>query len=67
VPVARPDEDLAALIQRVGASLDQRVLVFDGERLVGIVSPVDVARVVAIRQTIGGGGSPAPAATRGSM
>jgi len=67
VPVARPDEDLAALIQRVGASLDQRVLVFDAERLVGIVSPVDVARVVAIRQTIGGGGSPAPAATRGSM
>jgi CBS domain-containing protein len=67
VPVARPDEDLAALIQRVGASLDQRVLVFDGDRLVGIVSPVDVARVVAIRQTIGGGGSPAPAATHGSM
>ncbi len=67
VPVARPDEDLAALIQRVGASLDQRVLVFDGERLVGIVSPVDVARVVAVRQRLGGGGTPAPAATRGSM
>jgi CBS domain-containing protein len=67
VAVARPDEDLAALIQRVGASLDQRVLVFDGERLVGIVSPVDVARVVAIRQTIGRGGTPTAAATRGSM
>jgi Mg/Co/Ni transporter MgtE len=66
VATARPDEDLAALIQRVGASLDQRVLVFDGDRLVGIVSPVDVARVVAIRQTNGGGGTPAPAATRGS-
>ncbi len=66
VPVARPDEDLAALIQRVGASLDQRVLVFDGERLVGIVSPVDVARVLAIRQTTGRGGTPAAAATRGS-
>jgi Zn-dependent protease/CBS domain-containing protein len=62
VPVARPDDDLAALIQRVGASLDQRVLVFEGERLVGIVSPVDVARVLAIRQTRGGG-TPAPAAT----
>jgi CBS-domain-containing membrane protein len=64
VPVARPDEDLAALIQRVG-SLDQRVLVFDSDRLVGIVSPVDVARVLAVRQTLGGG-TPAPAA-RGSM
>jgi hypothetical protein len=41
--------------------------VFDGERLVGIVSPVDVARVVAVRQTMGGGGKSAPAATRGSM
>ena len=66
VPTARPDEDLAVLIQRVGASLDQRVLVFDGDRLVGIVSPVDVAKVVAIRQTIGGGGMPASAPTRRS-
>src|SRR5712692_6686548 len=66
VPTARPDEDLAALIQRVGASLEQRVLVFDGDRLVGIVSPVDVARVVTIRQTIGGGGTPASAPTRPS-
>src|SRR6266849_1164322 len=65
VPVARPDDDLVALIQRVGASLDQRVLVFDGDHLVGIVSPVDVARVVAIRQTTVGR-TPAPAA-RGSM
>jgi Zn-dependent protease/CBS domain-containing protein len=66
VPTARPDDDLAALIQRVGASLDQRVLVFDGERLVGIVSPVDVARVVAVRQTIGDGAMPASAPTRPS-
>src|SRR5229473_3403181 len=65
VPVARPDDDLVALIQRVGSSLDQRVLVFDGDHLVGIVSPVDVARVVAIRQTTVGR-TPAPAA-RGSM
>src|SRR5713101_7792551 len=64
VPVARPDEDLAALIQRARA-LDQRVLVFDSDRLVGIVSPVDVARLLAVRQTLGGG-TPAPAA-RGPM
>jgi Zn-dependent protease/predicted transcriptional regulator len=52
VPTSRPDEDLAALIQRVGSGLDQRVLVFDGGRLVGIVSPVDIARVVAVRQQL---------------
>jgi Zn-dependent protease/predicted transcriptional regulator len=50
VPVSRPNEDLAAMIQRVGTGLDQRVLVFDGGKLVGIVSPVDVARVLAVRQ-----------------
>ena len=54
VPTSRPDEDLAALIQRVGTALDQRVLVFDNGRLVGIVSPVDVARLLAVRQSLGG-------------
>ncbi len=62
VPTSRPDEDLAVLIQRVGAALDQRVLVFDSSgQLVGIVSPADVARVLAVRQTLTGGmpaGSP---------
>lgn len=62
VPTSRPDEDLAALIQRVGTSLDQRVLVFDSGRLVGIVSPVDVARLLAIRQTRGPGAPPVGAA-----
>ena len=53
VPTSRPDEDLAALIQRVGAALEQRVLVFDSSgRLAGIVSPADVARVLAVRQTL---------------
>lgn len=56
VPTSRPDEDLAALIQRVGAALEQRVLVFDvSGQLAGIVSPADVARVLAIRQTSSGG------------
>src|SRR5207245_9983993 len=50
VPTSRPDEDLAAMIQRVATGLDQRVLVFDGGQLVGIVSPVDEARVLAARQ-----------------
>ena len=66
VPTSRPDEDLSALIQRIGTGLDQRVLVFDGGQLVGIVSPVDVARVLAVRQSLGSGAPPvsAPRAPR---
>lgn len=59
IPTTRPDEDLGALIERVGTAFEQRVLVFDGGQLVGIVSPVDVARVLAVRQSLGGG-TPAP-------
>lgn len=66
VPTSRPDEELAALIQRVGTALDQRVLVFDKGRLVGIVSPVDVAKLVAVRQALSIG-KPVPGATRGPM
>ncbi len=55
VPVSQPDEDLVALIERVGTAMDQRVLVFDHGSLVGIVSPADLARVLAVRQTLGGG------------
>src|SRR6266567_9642697 len=50
VPTTNPREDLSALIQRVGLSLEQRVLVFDNGSLVGIVSPADVARVMTLRQ-----------------
>lgn len=52
IPTARPDEDLAALIQRVGAALERRVLVFDGETLVGILSPADIARLMTLRQSV---------------
>jgi Zn-dependent protease len=55
VPTARPAEDLVALIERLGAALDQRVLVFDEGQLVGIVSPVDVTRILTIRQTLRAG------------
>jgi Zn-dependent protease/CBS domain-containing protein len=55
VPSTKPDEDLAALIERLGASFDQqRVLVFDQGALVGILSPVDVARLLTVRQRLGG-------------
>lgn len=70
VPTSRPDEDLAALIQRVGSALDLRVLVFDNGQLVGIVSPVDIARLLAVRQAVAAstvtpgapGAKPGPAA-----
>jgi CBS-domain-containing membrane protein len=55
VPTSNPREDLSTLIHRVGLSLDQRVLVFDSGTMVGIVSPADVARVLAYRQAQTGG------------
>jgi Zn-dependent protease/CBS domain-containing protein len=54
VPTTNPREDLAALIQRIGSAIDQRVLVFDQGNLVGIVSPADVARVLTTRQALSG-------------
>ena len=53
VPTTRPDEQLAALIERIGAALENRVLVFDGDHLVGILSPVDIARLLTARQVAG--------------
>ena len=41
-----PDEPLVTVIARMNASADQRALVFDGGRLVGIVSPSDAARTI---------------------
>lgn len=55
VPVSNPREDLAQLIGRIGAGLEQRVLVFDDGKLVGIVSPADIARVLTVRQALGTG------------
>lgn len=50
LPHATPDEDLAQLVERLGPRLDERVLVFDGgQHLVGILSPADLARVIAQR------------------
>jgi len=50
VPTTNPREDLSSLIQRVGLGMEQRVLVFENGDLVGIVSPADVARVLAFKQ-----------------
>ncbi|HKF76974.1 MAG TPA: site-2 protease family protein [Candidatus Dormibacteraeota bacterium] len=56
VPTAHPDEDLEHLVQRLGSALQDRVLVFDGDQLVGILSPSDVGRVAARRQALAGRG-----------
>jgi Zn-dependent protease/CBS domain-containing protein len=50
VPTTRPDETLSSLIERIGAAIENRVLVFDKGQLVGIVSPVDVARLITVGQ-----------------
>ncbi len=49
VPVAAPDDPVADLLARMGTSLDGRGLVLTDGRLVGIVSPSDVARFVQLR------------------
>ena len=60
VPTTNPREDLSALIQRIGARIEQRVLVFDNGQLVGILSPADVARVLTVMQARSGGPPPPP-------
>lgn len=52
MPKARPEENLEAMVERVGADLDRRVLVIDNGNLVGIVSPNDLARIVSIRRAL---------------
>ena len=53
IPSTKPDEDLAALIERIGSKLEQRVLVFEQGKLVGILSPADLARIITVRQSLG--------------
>ncbi len=58
VPVGSPDEPVADLFQRMQASPDGRALVIDGTgRLVGIVSPSDVARYVQVAMLRPAGGT----------
>lgn len=52
IAVARPDERLTDLLPRVTRESGGRALVFDRGRLVGMVTPVDVARVLETRALI---------------
>ncbi|MFG1696046.1 site-2 protease family protein [Nonomuraea sp. NPDC049309] len=48
VPTARPDEPLTDLLQHMGGSADGRAVVLDpAGRLIGLITPSDVSRVVA--------------------
>jgi len=53
MPTTQPQENLETLLERLGSGLDRRVLVFDSGKLVGILSPTDVARIVTVRQALG--------------
>ncbi|HEX6538718.1 MAG TPA: site-2 protease family protein [Candidatus Dormibacteraeota bacterium] len=44
VPVTRPDELVTDLLSRVGRQSEGHALVFDGDRLVGVISPSDIGR-----------------------
>jgi Zn-dependent protease len=48
VPVARRDEPLTDLLKRMGTASDGRAMVYDSDRLVGIISPSDIARLVQV-------------------
>ncbi len=48
VPTARPDEPLAELLPRMAGCADGRALVVDDGRVVGIVSPTDIAHQLEV-------------------
>ena len=48
IPVARPDEPLTDLLPRLEGCSDGRAVVLDGGRVVGVVSPSDVARTLQL-------------------
>ena len=52
-PTAAPDEDLEAVLDRIGPALERGVLVMEGGRLVGVLSSFNVGQVAALRQTVG--------------
>jgi Zn-dependent protease/CBS domain-containing protein len=62
VAVARPDEEVVEAIERLGGGEDGRLLVLDGQRVVGIISPVDVIRVMELSSLRSGERRPDPRA-----
>ncbi|MGP4114120.1 site-2 protease family protein [Streptomyces sp. 4N509B] len=66
VRVARPEDALVDLLQKLEPGAEHRVLVVDHERLVGIVSPSDVNRTVRWLSARRGRGGPGPGSGPGS-
>lgn len=48
VPIATPDELVTALLERLASAESSRALVVDGGRVVGIVTPSDLTRLVDV-------------------
>lgn len=48
--VAAPDDPVVDVLDRLGGQEDRRLLVMSGDQLVGIVSPVDVIRVMELSE-----------------
>ena len=59
---ATPDEPVADVLPRLNGCSDGRALVFDGERLAGIVAPADISRAL---ERISGNRGPFGSAGRG--
>ena len=53
IPIAAPTDQLTELLTKPGPRSDGRALVFDGDQLVGIVSPSDVARRMQLSELRG--------------
>jgi CBS domain-containing protein len=49
IPLTHPDEPLSDLLPRLGGCADGRALVFADGHLVGILTPSDISRAVAVR------------------
>ncbi|MDX8034841.1 site-2 protease family protein [Lentzea sp. BCCO 10_0856] len=49
VPTATPDQPLTGLLEHLSPDTGGRALIFDDGRLVGIITPTDIARTIDIR------------------
>jgi Zn-dependent protease/CBS domain-containing protein len=58
VPTAAPAEDLVEVLERGDGATGGRFLVFDKGKLVGIVSPADIARAIDVRSFDKGSSEP---------
>jgi Zn-dependent protease/CBS domain-containing protein len=60
VVVARPEDPAVEVAAKLAMAAQPLALVLDADRLVGVVSPTDLARAVALGHPRGGPGRPAP-------